>query len=1367
MTASHLRRNALALLCALGLPAAAQAREGRLRFEHLTMDQGLSNSFVQAIFKDSRGFLWIGTSEGLDRYDGSTPISVVYRYDPTDPESLPAGAAGVIFEDSRKRLWIGSGWVEGGFALFDRDRGRFKRLLPSTGKLGGNQALCMIEVRDGRLWGGTNNGLVEVDPDRLTMAQHPLGLDETSGNAGKTVRSLHEDRKGQLWVGTNAGLLLFDRRTGEYRTWASSNDTTGLGSAEIWAFYEQEDGGLWIATKSGLHRLDPATGQDTRYLPDPNDPTSISSARVTRLVPDGQGRLYVGTENGGLNILDLRTRKFTSYRPDSEDDTALNSGSVWSLFLDDQGILWIGTYDGGVNYISPLSQRFAYLRGRRGELSNPSVNSVMEDHLGNLWIGTGMGLDRMDQHTGAFRYYRDVPGAWTLVEDRQHRLWFGGWDIGIGLLDPESGRVTRFRHDPNRTTSIAANNVWRIVELRTGEMLVVLATGLDLFDRATGTFSRLTDRYPSATVDAPFSAAEDHDGNLWVVGRGVLFVDRQAGKTTLYRGDPKNPNDVPPGQVQAVYVDSAGNTWLGGEGGLTCVSAGTRRMRRFTTAEGLPNNWVNNIIEDAGGNLWVTHSRGLSKFVDALKLPDRPHFVNFTAPDGLQGYRFARNASFRGASGQLFFGGPRGLNSFVPDRVIENRTPPPIVITGIRLADKPQAVGAAGSPVTKPLHELERLRLSYRDSIVTFEYVALNYLLPQKNQYEFKLDGFDKDWRDAGSQRFATYTNLDPGEYTFHVLGVNNDGVPSDKPASLRVLITPPFYRTWPFYLLLAVLAVGSVVGTVRWRLSALETHRRELAVLVEQRTAALQTEVTEHKATEARLAGEVSERRRAEEEAHEYAKKLAVSNVELTDGQRALQQQQLDLERENEERRRAEEAASRERDLLHALMDNIPDLIYFKDAHSRFVRVNAAHAGALGLAHPEDAVGRTDQEYFPEEFARASLREEQELLQSGKPLLGKLEHESRSGRWYLATKVPLRDARGTITGLVGISRDITARRQTEERLASDLAAFQETVNAVAQGDLTRKGQEGADTVGQIARAVNAMIAGVSTIVAEVRDAAFSVSSSSSEILAAASEIAKGAEFGSDRVHSTSSSVEEMAASMTQVSRNASASAERARQVLEHVQQGDRAVDATYLGMTRIDAAVSQTAEKMRLLEQRSQEIFEIIGLIEEIASQSKLLSLNAAIEAAHAGDAGRGFGVVADEVRRLAESSTEATRNVSERIDAMLQEMETVRQATENAMREVRDGRTLSDQARQSLREISTLVQDSVNLASQISGASGEQVKATKTVAEAMQTIADVTAQSAMGAKETTKAVQDLVQLSERLTHAISRFQIDRATLS
>jgi PAS domain S-box-containing protein len=1402
MTTNHLRRVAPVLLCALALAAGASAKEGDLRFEHITMDQGLSHVFVHAILKDSRGFLWFGTAEGLNRYDGGTPIKTIYKHDPLDPESLPGTVAGAIFEDSKKRLWVGSGWVEGGIALFDRDRERFRRIPADPG--GGNQARCFMEDRQGRIWVGTNNGLVSVDPDKLTITRHPLGPQETSAAASKIVPAIHEDRQGRFWVGTGAGLLLFDRSTGQYTTWArGSDDATGLASAAIWDFYEQEDGGLWIATKSGLHRLDTSSGQDTRYLPDPNDASSISSARVTRLAAGRQGQLYVGTENG-LNILDLRTRKFTRYALVLEDDAALNSSSVWSLCLDDQGILWIGTVDGGVNYLSPLGQRFVHIRGRRGELADPNVTSVMEDHLGNLWIGTATALNRLDQRTGAFTYYRDIAGAFTLMEDRERKLWFGGWDKGAGVLDPTTGRTTRFRHDPSRATSIASDNVWRVVELSTGEMLVVLADGLDLYDRKTGTFSRFRDRYPDAAINPVFSAAEDRDHNLWVVGAGVLFVDRKTGKCRLYKGDPKDPNGVPEGELHAVYVDSAGNVWIGGMGGLTCVSAGTRRMRRFTTKDGLPSNWVNNMLEDAGGNLWVTTTNGLSKFVDALKLPEKPQFVSFTALDGLQGYRFVRNASFRGTGGRLYFGGPRGLNSFVPERVVENRVPPPIAITGLKLSDKPQKVGAPGSRLTKPLYEIEELTLSYRDTIVTFEFAALNYLLPQKNRYKFRLDPFDEDWRDPGSQRFATYTNLDPGRCTFQVLGINNDGVPSEKPATLRIRITPhPLWSPWAktFYVLLLV---GSVIGTIRWRVRAIEARRRELEILVEQRTTDLQTEVAQHKATEARLADEVTERRRAEEEAQEYAKKLASSNVELIEGQRALEQKQQIVERENAERRRAEEEArqaseqlaegnraltekqrqlleqqealareneerrraeveaGRERDLLHALMDNIPDLIYFKDPDGRYTRINRAHAAALGLTDPEQAAGRSDADFFAPEYAQAAHDDERQLIATGQPLLGKLEHETRSGRWYLATKVPIRDASGAASGLVGISKDITERRRVEEQLKAQLAAFQRFVSAVAEGDLSQRGIEGEDTLGKIAIAVNRMLEGFTQILTEVRDASFSVSTASTQILAASTEIAKGAQFERDQVHGTSSTVSELVASMAQVSKNAEESARAAQQVLEHVKQSDQAVDVSGQGMSRIDAAVAETAEKMRLLGARSQEIFEIIDLIEDIAGRSELLSLNAAIEAAHAGAAGHGFAVVADEVRHLAERSTEATRSVTAIVRGMAAETQAALQAMETSTREVNRGLELSEQARQGLREISALVRQAAELTQLISMAVHEQTEATRTVDVAMHSIANIAEESTAGSTETARAVRDLVSLAEHLTRAVARFRID-----
>jgi PAS domain S-box-containing protein len=509
-------------------------------------------------------------------------------------------------------------------------------------------------------------------------------------------------------------------------------------------------------------------------------------------------------------------------------------------------------------------------------------------------------------------------------------------------------------------------------------------------------------------------------------------------------------------------------------------------------------------------------------------------------------------------------------------------------------------------------------------------------------------------------------------------------------------------------------------------------------------------------------LARENEERRRAEEEARQAAERAAEANRELTSKQQELLEQQQALARENEERRRAEEAAGRERDLLCALMDNIPDLIYFKDPESRFTRINRAHAEALGLSSPGDAMGKTDFDFYPAEFARASRLDEQQILTAGVPLLGNVEHEVRSGRWLLATKVPIRDATGRVTGLVGISKDITERKGAEERLERELAAFLEVVSQVAEGDLTQRGAEGEETLGRIAASVNQMLEGFVGILGEVRDAAFSVSTASQEILAAATQIAKGAQYGRDEVHSTSSAVEEMAASMTQVSKSAELSAETARQALEHVRQGEHSVNATYVGMTKIDAAVSETAGKMRLLEGRSKEVFEIIEFIEEIASQSNLLSLNAAIEAAHAGDAGRGFAVVAEEIRRLSDRSTEATKNVTTIVEGIVEEIRGALRAMENGMAVVKEGRGLSEVSQRSLQEIQALVHRSSDLSAQISGSSQEQAKATQTVFQAMQTISNVTQESAIGATETSKAVDDLVNLADQLNRAIHRFRID-----
>jgi twitching motility protein PilJ len=467
-------------------------------------------------------------------------------------------------------------------------------------------------------------------------------------------------------------------------------------------------------------------------------------------------------------------------------------------------------------------------------------------------------------------------------------------------------------------------------------------------------------------------------------------------------------------------------------------------------------------------------------------------------------------------------------------------------------------------------------------------------------------------------------------------------------------------------------------------------------------------------------------------------------------------------IEARTRDLRQAEEEAGRERDLLHALMDNIPDLIYFKDVEGRYARVNKAHAAALDLATPAEVVGKTDFDFHEEAYARASREDEREILTQGRAFVGRTEHQARNGRWYLATKVPLTDKSGRFSGLVGISKDITERKTTEEKLERDLKSFLAVMNEVAHGDLTQRVAEGDDTLGRIARAVNEVLANISEILAGVRDAAFSVSTSSTEILAAATEIARGSQYGRDEVHTTSSAVEEMAATMTNVSRNAEQSAEAAREVLAHLRASEESVNATALGMTRIDSAVSETAEKMRLLEKRSKQIFEIIRLIEEISSQSTLLSLNAAIEAAHAGDAGRGFSVVAEEIRRLADRSNESTKAVTAIVEGIVEETRLVLGAMETGIREVHGGRELSERAQQSLQTIQSLVERSAAFSEQISSASREQAQATQTVSQAMQTIANVAQESSAGANETSRAVRDLVQLSEQLTRAIVRFKIE-----
>jgi PAS domain S-box-containing protein len=463
-------------------------------------------------------------------------------------------------------------------------------------------------------------------------------------------------------------------------------------------------------------------------------------------------------------------------------------------------------------------------------------------------------------------------------------------------------------------------------------------------------------------------------------------------------------------------------------------------------------------------------------------------------------------------------------------------------------------------------------------------------------------------------------------------------------------------------------------------------------------------------------------------------------------------------------EARTAELALARERDLLAAIMNSTTDDIYFKDAESRFIRINKAVATSFGLKDPAEAIGKSDFDFFTGGHANQAYEDEQRIVRTGTPIVDLEERETwpdKEDTWASTTKQPLVDSGGRIIGTFGITRDITERKRAEGAFQGVLSELLSFVSSVSEGDLTLRNREGEDTLGMVARSVNTMLDRFSEMLTKVKQLGLSVSSSASQILVAADEIANGTQKQTDETTSVTSAVEEMAASMLQVSRNAEASASAAQRALTLAEGGSHSVQDASEAMTRIASAVERTSEKMRLLARRSSEISDILSLINEVASQTNLLSLNAAIEAAHAGEAGAGFSVVAEEIRKLAERSASATRDVSKLIQAIQKETAEALSAMDEGLREVQGGSVLAEQSREVLREISAGVKESADLIEEISAASTEQAQVTRNLAGAMQTISSITMEASAGAHETARIVHGMVDLSEMLNESISQFKV------
>jgi signal transduction histidine kinase/ligand-binding sensor domain-containing protein/DNA-binding NarL/FixJ family response regulator len=862
----------------------------RYRFKHLTVKDGFSGYRVTSIYQDSQGIMWFGTDQsGLNRYDGYS--FTIYQAELNDQKSISNNSIWSIVEDKTGALWIAT-WG-GGLNRFDRETKQFHRYLHDPDdpySISSNTVWTLYEDRAGTLWIATwGGGLNRFDPETKQFHRYLHDPDDPYSLSHNNVNSIYEDSAGVLWIGTNGGGLdRLDRATGRFYHYRHDPDNPqSLSDDFVLPIHEDPQGKLWIGTrKGGLNVFDPETERFHHYRHDPNDSQSLTDEVIYALHQDARGKFWIGTL-AGLYLFNPNTEQFQRYQYDPDDPQSLSDNTVWSIYEDREGSMWLGSGN-GLNLTSK-EEPFLLFHSVPGNPSSLSHNSILEDHAGDVWIGTwgGGGLSCFNPETGRFQHYKNDPNnphslsdnsIGAIYEDHEDVLWIGTAGGGLNRFNRETEQFHRYLHDPNDPGSISYPGSMALYEDHAGVLWVgTRGGGLNKFDRETEQFvSYQHDAQDpqSLSHDLILSIYEDRTGELWIGtwGGGLNKFNRETEQFQRYQNDPGDKYSLSDDGVRVIHENQAGDLWIGTlSGGLNKFDRQSDSFVRYTVKDGLADNIVYGILEDERGNLWVSTAGGLSRFD-----PRTQTFRNYDASYGLQSNQFAPG-QYKSASGQMYFGGINGINTFYPEQVTDNPNPyiPPIVLTDFQLGYKPVSIGG-DSVLQQAISETRAIRLSYADRVFSLEFAALSYVDPKRNQYRYQLEGFDTDWTLTGSDhRRATYTNLNPGEYLFRVQGSNNDGVWNEVGLSLPITITPPWWQSWWAYSLYTLLFISSLWGFIIWRLGTVKQQQKILQHQVAERTEELTASNTQ-----LTLAQQAAESAREEAEAANQAKSTFLANM-------------------------------------------------------------------------------------------------------------------------------------------------------------------------------------------------------------------------------------------------------------------------------------------------------------------------------------------------------------------------------------------------------------------------------------------------------------------------------------------------------
>lgn len=963
----------------------ARAGEEVYAFDRLTIEQGLSQSSVQAILQDRDGFMWFATRDGLNRYDGYS--FVVFRHDPGNPSTtLFDNDVRSLYEDRQGRIWVAT--AGGGLNRYDKSTGTFDQFRSDPADPGGLSAgdvTVMYEDSRGSFWVGTSQGLNRYNSSTNAFTCFRY-VDRSGAGTSAAINCIYEDGDGSIWFGTDAGLKKYDLEKGTF----GSYDAPGpagrrLGSQKVTAVYGTASGVIWVGTGTGLYMLKIGAGAVRRYSEAESGHSRLSGDRITFLKDDGAGGMWVGS-NGGLDRYDPRLGGFIRHvnriepaeGPEQSHFTTMlrdGSGSIWlisrdrtlysfdarrgafashrggishrhrlsynrvnCLYEDRSGTVWFGTAGGGLSKLSRGKIKFAMLGSRAAtlnELQNFSVTALVQGPDGDIWIGTAEdGLVRYDTSSMQLKWFRrgGSPDA-GLSDNRVTSLaanvgglvWIGTEEGGLHGLDPSSGRIRRFRYPFDGTVPEGERRINALYRDRKGGLWIGTCSGVSRFDPQRGAFttfdlaSRVMKHGEEFSVTAFF---EDYSGAIWMgtsVGTLVRFdpVSGWVESRTIAGDDRLRRHNA----ITGILGDLPDRIWVGtASSGLYQFDPTTGAFDPVRLLDRFRNSRVNGMMADGRGALWLSTNAGLTRFDPAQQTAR-----NYDFSDGLQGNEFNRGSYCRLADGSMLFGGVGGVNAFHPGAVRDNPNVPSVVLASFRKFDREVPVGTGAVP---------RVELSHDENFITFEISATDFTAPERNQYAYRMEGFDEGWINSGTRRVVSYTNLDPGEYVFRFKGSNSDGVWNEDGAAVAISIAPPFWRTPWFQLVAGSLLLTVVYQGYRSRVRTIKNQKRTLEGLVDERTRELWEITKELRAARDQLELRVGER-----------------TAELRNANETLRSEIIERIETQEELRRLKEFHE---NLVHTMSEGVSVV----DASGTISYLNPAAAALLGYA-PGELLGK------------------------------------------------------------------------------------------------------------------------------------------------------------------------------------------------------------------------------------------------------------------------------------------------------------------------------------------------------------------------------------------------------------------------